>query len=117
MVFCVYQLKLAQKKHYFGTTPVWRKQKRLDEHYEGVASKWTRRFPPVAENPMVACWYFGTRKIAYDFEDVKCCEFLNKHGIDSTRGGLQNADLGVPYKYWVRKHLRHLLPPINTNVP
>ena len=109
MSFCVYQLRLIENKHYFGTTPSYRKKARMTEHRQGVAAKWTTRFPPVEDNP-VNTWYFRDRESAYKFEDYKCCEFLEKYGIDSTRGGLQNADIDVPYRYWVRKELKHLIP-------
>ena len=108
MSFCVYELELEQNKKYFGTTPTWRKAIRMDEHSRGVASKWTRRFPPTSKDP-ANLWFFETRKVAYKFEDDRCCEHLQKHGIDSCRGGLQNADLGVPYHFWVRPHLRNLI--------
>ena len=110
-MFIVYQLALVNYKHYFGTTPAWRKYIRMQEHISGAGSKWTRRFPPLPMcDSVIRTWDFKTRDEAYAFEDKKCCEFLNRYGIDSTRGGLQNADLGVPYKYWVRPHLQHLVP-------
>ena len=108
-MFIVYQLSLKDNRHYFGTTPSYRKDERLREHRIGVGAKWTKRFKPI-DNPVIQTWDFKTRDEAYAFEDIKCCEFLNKYGINSTRGGLQNADLGVPYKYWVRPHLKHLVP-------
>ena len=109
-MFCVYQLRLENNRHYFGTTKSHRKETRLEEHRAGRGSKWTRRFPPVLLYPVVQCWYFETRRLAYAFEDQMCCEFLNLYGIDSTRGGLQNADLGCPYDCWVRPHLQPLVP-------
>ena len=110
MNFIVYQLKLVEDKHYFGHTPTWRKQIRLNEHIRGTGSKWTRRFPPIGENPVVNTWGFDTRKEADFFENQKCEDFLNMYGIDSTRGGKQNyGDVGN-YDWWVRSHLRHLIP-------
>ena len=112
MVFTVYQLKLVGGKHYFGTTPTWRKQTRLDEHRGGGGAKWTTLFPPVEDNPVVQTWRFGygQKKEAYAFENEKCEEFLNMFGIDSTRGGLQNYGKPGGYRWWVRGHLRHLVP-------
>ena len=109
MGFIVYQLKLVEDKHYFGTTAFWRKDKRMEEHYQGVGAKWTSRFAPV-DDPVVEVWHFNTRDEAYAFENVKCEEFLNKYGIDSTRGGLQNYGNVGNYKWWCRPHLRHLCP-------
>ena len=110
MSYIVYQLKLTHNKHYFGHTPIWRKQIRLDEHKRGGGAKWTTRFPPV-ENPVVDTWTFNTRKEANFFENQKCEEYLKKYGIDSTRGGKQNyGDVGKNYEWWVRKHLWFLVP-------
>lgn len=110
MLFSVYQLKLVENKHYFGTTPKWRKPQRLSEHRDGGGAKWTQRFPPVEVDPVVRTWEFHNKKEAYAFEDRMCCEFLNRFGIDSTRGGLQNyGDVGQ-YSWWCRPHLRHLVP-------
>ena len=108
-MYLVYQLKLVKDKHYFGTTWWERKKERMEEHYEGRGSKWTRRFPPVKDG-VVNQWLIHDRKKAYAFENAKCEQFLERHGIDSTRGGLQNYGNTGNYHFWVRKHLRHLCP-------
>jgi predicted GIY-YIG superfamily endonuclease len=109
-MFIVYQLQLVSDKTYFGTTPAWRKEERLDEHHRGVGSKWTARFPPIPD-PVVKTWNFATRDEAYAFENTKCEEWMEIHGINSCRGGLQNyGQEGPPYNFWVRPHLRHLIP-------
>ena len=108
-MFIVYQLRLEDNRHYFGTTPAWRKETRMDEHRRGVGAQWTKLFPPVAD-PVVNTWEFKTRKQAYAYENDKCEEFLNLYGIDSTRGGKQNFREPGHYRYWVRKHLWHLVP-------
>ena len=108
-MYIVYQLKLTNNKHYFGHTPLWRKEARLEEHKKGVGAKWTARFPPV-DKPVVQTWQFKTRKDANLFENQKCEEFLKRYGIDSCRGGKQNyGDVGG-YRWWVRNHLRYLVP-------
>ena len=109
-MFIVYQLRLEGGKHYFGSTPFYRKQRRLDEHRDGGGAKWTARYPPLEPDPVVQTWHFATRKEAETFENEKTEEFLNRFGIDSTRGGLQNYGSEGGYRWWVRKHLRHLVP-------
>ena len=110
-MFIVYQLQLVCNKTYFGTTPFWRKEERLDEHHRGVGSKWTKRFPPIP-NPVMNIWEgFQTRDEAYAFENQMCEEWMEVHGINSCRGGLQNyGQEGPPYHFWVRPHLKHLIP-------
>ena len=109
-MYLIYQLRLIDNKHYFGTTWWERKAERMQEHINGRGSKWTERFPPVDENPIVNQWLIYDRKKAYAFENAKCEQFLEEYGIDSTRGGNQNyGDVGN-YSVWVRKHLRHLCP-------
>ena len=112
MVFTVYQLALENNKHYFGTTPTWRKETRLSEHRDGGGSKWTALYPPVEHNPVVRTWTFGygKKKEAYAFENQKVEEFLNLYGIDSCRGGVNNYGKPGGYRWWVRTRLRHLVP-------
>jgi len=109
-MFVVYQLRLEAGKHYFGSTPYFRKERRLGEHRDGGGAKWTARFPPLEPDPVVRLWHFAKRKDAEEFENEKCEEFLNRFGIDSTRGGRQNYGAEGGYRWWVRRHLRHLVP-------
>ena len=108
-MFIVYQLALQDGKHYFGSTKKWRKQLRMEEHYAGVGSKWTRQYPPL-EDGVVEIWEFPTRDEAYEFENQKTEEWLHLHGIDSARGGKSNYGSTGQYNWWVRKHLRYLVP-------
>ena len=108
--FIVYTLRLVDGKFYVGSTPLWRKAIRLDEHMSGFGAKWTSRYPPLLDNPLIETWEFNSRKEAETFENQKCEEMLEMYGIDSTRGGLQNYGREGNYRWWVRKHLRHLVP-------
>ena len=110
-MFIVYQLQLVCNKTYFGTTPGWRKEERLREHRRGQGSLWTRRFPPVPD-PVMNIWDgFETREEAYEFENTKTEEWMEIHGLNSCRGGLQNyGQEGPPWHFWVRPHLQHLIP-------
>ena len=110
-MFIVYQLQLVCNKTYFGTTPGWRKEERLREHRRGTGALWTRRFPPVPD-PVMNSWEgFETREEAYEFENIKTEEWMEIHGINSCRGGLQNyGQEGPPWHFWVRPHLQHLIP-------
>ena len=110
-MFIVYQLQLVCNKTYFGTTPGWRKEERLREHRRGTGALWTRRFPPVPD-PVMNSWEgFETREEAYEFENTKTEEWMEIHGLNSCRGGLQNyGQEGPPWHFWVRPHLQHLIP-------
>ena len=110
-MFIVYQLQLVCNKTYFGTTPGWRKEERLREHRRGTGALWTRRFPPVPD-PVMNIWDgFETREEAYEFENTKTEEWMEIHGLNSCRGGLQNyGQEGPPWHFWVRPHLQHLIP-------
>ena len=100
-------MKCEQEKYYCGSTPRWRLQVREDEHRNGVGSKWTARFPPIK---IIQVWEFDSKQEARSFEDKKTEEMLNTHGIDSCRGGLCNYGNVGGYRWWVRPHLRHLIP-------
>ena len=110
-MFIVYQLQLVSNKTYFGSTPAWREETRLGEHRDGVGALWTARFPPVP-NPVMHIWKgFKTRKLAEKFENEKCEQWMEIHGLNSCRGGLQNyGKEGPPWNFWVRPHLKHLIP-------
>ena len=103
-------MKLVEGKFYVGSTPLWRKETRLAEHRRGCGAKWTTRYPPVLDDPIIETWVFSDRKAAEAFENEKCEEMLELYGIDSTRGGLQNYGQEGGYRWWVRLHLRHLVP-------
>ena len=107
MKYTVYLLRLQKQKYYVGMTPSWRLAIREQEHKDGWGAKWTSRFPPIE---LLESWEFDTREEAHVFEIQKTEEFLHRHGIDSTRGGLCNYGKEGGYEFWVRRHLRHLIP-------
>ena len=107
MIYVVYLLRLQMNKYYVGMTKKWRVDIREQEHMQGRGSKWTRRYSPIE---MLEVWEFQTKEEAHAFEIMKTEEYLNLHGIDSTRGGLCNYGQEGGYSFWVRPHLRHLIP-------
>ena len=109
-MFIVYELKLSGGKRYFGTTPKWRKDTRLAEHHAGTGSMWTQLYPPVKNDTVAGTWEVPTREEAYKFENELTEDYLRANGIDSARGGLCNFREPGSYKFWVRKHLRYLVP-------
>lgn len=106
-MYVVYLLLLQNSKYYVGMTKKWRLAMREEEHREGRGSKWTRRYRPIK---LLEVWEFEDKKLAHEFEIQKTEEYLHLHGIDSTRGGLCNYGQEGGYNFWVRKHLRHLIP-------
>ena len=98
---------LQDEKFYIGMTPSWRLSRREREHRDGSGSLWTRRYPPLQT---LETWEFDSKAEAHKFEISKTEEYLHKYGIDSTRGGLCNYGREGGYQYWVRPHLKHLIP-------
>ena len=112
MLYTVYLMRLQNEKFYVGLTPSWRLKLREAEHARGSGAKWTGRYPPIE---IIETWEFENKQEAELFEIQKTEEYLHLHGIDSTRGGLCNYGKEGGYKYWVRPHLRHLIPPPSKN--
>jgi predicted GIY-YIG superfamily endonuclease len=107
MIYVVYLLLLKNNKYYVGMTPYWRLEIREKEHFAGRGSKWTRRYPPIE---LLEVWEFPNKDTAHKFEIKKTEEYLHLHGIDSCRGGVCNYGREGGYNYWVRPHLRYLIP-------
>ena len=74
----LYVLELEDNKYYIGTSrrPVW---KRIDEHFKGNGSIWTKKFKPNA--------IIETRKIDNFDEDKFTKIYMEKYGSDNVRGG------------------------------
>jgi len=107
MMYTVYLMRLEQQKYYVGCTPSWRLFLREREHKQGGGARWTTRYKPIE---ILETWEFSTKAEAEIFEIEKTEEYLHLHGIDSTRGGLCNYGKEGGYRYWVRPHLKHLIP-------
>ena len=77
MVF-IYILKLQKNKYYVGKTetPYFRIQK----HFDGGGSAWTRKYPPVEIEEVI------TDCDDYD-EDKYTKMYMDQYGIDNVRGG------------------------------
>lgn len=74
----IYILKLAKGKYYVGKTS--NLARRQQEHINGTASVWTRKYKPVS--------VVKTIPGASPFdEDRYTKEFMAKYGIDNVRGG------------------------------
>lgn len=77
MVF-IYILELQQGKYYIGKTE--RPDIRMEHHFAGKGSAWTRKYRPINILEMIAdCDAFD--------EDKYTLIYMDKHGIDNVRGG------------------------------
>jgi len=75
----LYVLKLVEDKFYVGITkkPI---PERIDDHYRGFGSIWTRIYKPVS--------VVLIKENVDDFEEDKITKmYMNQYGIDNVRGG------------------------------
>lgn len=75
----IYVLALKGGKYYVGKSK--NLTKRISRHLDGKGSAWTKKYPPLHQNPI--------RVIEgddYD-EDKITLQWMGQHGIDNVRGG------------------------------
>ena len=78
----IYVLKLKDDKIYVGeTTDI---NRRMEQHEQGTASSWTKKYPVVELVGYVA-------KTGPFDEDTKVKELMLIHGIDNVRGGTYSS--------------------------
>lgn len=74
----IYVLRLEGGKYYVGKTD--NLTKRIEEHFDGNGSAWTRKYKPVS--------IVEKRVNVSSFEEDKYTkEYMSKYGIDNVRGG------------------------------
>ncbi len=74
----IYILSLCEGKFYVGKTTL--PASRIDAHFQGKGSAWTRRYPPIA--------VLGIISNCSDFdEDRYTKELMARHGVENVRGG------------------------------
>ncbi len=74
----IYVLRLEGGKYYVGKTA--NPTKRIEEHFDGNGSAWTRKYKPVS--------IVEKRVNVSSFEEDKYTkEYMSKYGIDNVRGG------------------------------
>jgi predicted GIY-YIG superfamily endonuclease len=74
----LYVLKLQNGNYYTGTTVDL--SRRFDEHWNGTASAWTNKYPPISVDSV----YRDKSNLE---EDLKVKELMSIYGIDKVRGG------------------------------
>jgi predicted GIY-YIG superfamily endonuclease len=74
----IYILRLTQGKYYVGKTN--NLERRHQEHINGTASAWTRKYTPVAVEKIIP-------NSSHFDEDKWTKEYMNKYGIQNVRGG------------------------------
>ena len=85
--YWVYVLKLREYKYYVGMTQDV--EKRLQEHSEGGerCAQWTKKYPPLHENPYRKFGPFEDKGVALREENFRTAECMRIHQIDNVRGG------------------------------
>jgi predicted GIY-YIG superfamily endonuclease len=74
----IYILRLEGGRYYVGKTD--NLERRQQEHLNGTASAWTKKYKPVAVEKII-------RNASPFDEDKWTKEYMSKHGIDKVRGG------------------------------
>ena len=74
----IYVLRLEGGRYYVGKTD--NLERRQQEHLNGTASAWTKKYKPVAVEKII-------RNASPFDEDKWTKEYMSKHGIDNVRGG------------------------------
>jgi predicted GIY-YIG superfamily endonuclease len=74
----IYVLRLEGGRYYVGKTD--NLERRQQEHFNGTASAWTKKYKPVAVERIF-------RNASPFDEDKWTKEYMSKHGIDNVRGG------------------------------
>jgi predicted GIY-YIG superfamily endonuclease len=105
-MFSTYVLFLQNNRFYVGNTPTERLTQRLLEHtsskYPG--SKWTTKYPVLKKGPV---FHFDTFQESCSKENTLTEQYMKKHGLDSTRGGMWvMAKEGG--SWWVPTRMKHL---------
>lgn len=77
-IWNIYILELTENKYYVGKTK--KPSNRLNEHFSGNGSAWTKKYPPVKLIDFVEnCNSFD--------EDKYTLQYMNIYGIENVRGG------------------------------
>ena len=94
----IYILQLEKGKYYVGKTK--EPEFRLNEHFNGDGSEWTRKFKPVSVLKLIP------HCNAYD-EDKYTLMMMEQHGIFNVRGGsFCELKLDDRCKFTINKMLR-----------
>lgn len=74
----IYVLECNDNKYYVGKS--LNLNRRLKEHFNGIGSGWTRKYPPIQIDKII------NKCNVYD-EDKYTLMYMNKYGIENVRGG------------------------------
>ena len=81
----VYVLELVDQRFAVGYTECL--SQRLHDHWRGLGSAWTKRYPPLRVLDIIRT----TNESALGLEEAKTMELKLTYGWNSTRGGTWNA--------------------------
>lgn len=94
----IYVLQCKNKKFYVGRTT--RSRERIIEHLNGEGAAWTKKYKPIS----VIETFVSTTK--FD-EDICTLKYMDKYGIESTRGGVYSQVVLSPDQISeINRHLR-----------
>ncbi len=95
----IYVLKLAGGRRYVGKTDD--PQKRIQAHFDGKGSVWTKKYKPVAIERVIS-------NVSHFEEDKVTKEMMSKYGIDKVRGGsYTSVNLSQGQKKYISKELQN----------
>jgi hypothetical protein len=91
----IYALKLENGKYYVGRS--YNVPKRLNQHYDGEGSVWTKKHKPIKLNEVFL------NKTKFD-EDKYTLMYMSIYGIENVRGGsFCSIELGGADKYIIKR--------------
>tara|TARA_B100001093_G_C26821451_1_gene1012064 strand:+ start:1690 stop:2373 length:684 start_codon:yes stop_codon:yes gene_type:complete len=91
----IYALKLENGKYYVGRS--YNVPKRLNQHYDGEGSVWTKKHKPIRLNEVFL------NKTKFD-EDKYTLMYMSIYGIENVRGGsFCSIELGGADKYIIKR--------------
>lgn len=95
----LYVLKLENGCYYVGKSS--NVNSRLNSHYSGNGSYWTKIHPPIEGNPLELIEYTPYSELA------KTLEYMDRYGIDSVRGSIYcRKNLSDEQRREIESHLR-----------
>ena len=95
----LYVIRLKDDHYYVGTTK--NLSSRLDDHWAGSGSAWTKKYPPIEVISLI-------RDQNNLNEDAKVKELMHKHGISKVRGGsYSQCKLSKEQEEFIIREIRH----------
>ena len=105
-MFSTYILGLEDARFYVGMAPTKRLDIRIREHFNKThpGAKWTQKYKPLK---VVTTQNYSTKKECEQAENRLTRQYMERHGLDSVRGGqwVMTSE-GPSQQWWVPPELK-----------